>query len=189
MKKTAHEISQELLNMQSALEEEITASYGEITDKAEELMQELETMKGDAAQKVRAYAHVVSRMSDTVSVIEATKKHYYERYKKMTAKLKSADKEINRMKSNMLSLMESADIENVKTPTETIFIREQSKTAVEFDEVTEADIEEMVFLGYAEMVPKFDKKKILSNLEEGKDLECLSKVTVHKTTNKSLVIR
>lgn len=152
-----YELTAEYAKIQEMLETEAEENDGLVSD---ELLEALTAASDDIDRKVEACAKVVRNLEAERDAVDAEKA-------RLKARSESLDKNIDRLKNAVLTAMERAGKEKVKTALFTVYPRESVSVKVDNEVLLPRDLcaKEVV------TVYKPDKKAIRKVIEEGGTVE------------------
>lgn len=152
-----YELTTEYERIQSMLETEAEENDGLVSD---ELLEALAAASDDIDRKVEACAKIVKNLEAERDAVDAEKA-------RLKARSESLDKNIDRLKNAVLTAMERAGKEKVKTALFTVYPRKSVSIKIDDEVLLPRDLcaKEIV------TVYKLDKKAIRKVIEDGGTVE------------------
>lgn len=183
--RSGYEIARELFDTKKSVGEIIRDNHGEITDRVYELLEELDELELEAKEKIEAYVYVIRQLRESKSPYEGLKEYHYGEYKDAHEKIKSIDKNEDRVKEYILKLFDVLGERSIGTETGSVFTREHESTDI--GELSDDEKDWLVEHGYASWSLSIDKNKILSDLKEnGEFADKLKLLPINTATKRSV---
>lgn len=165
-KKTSGELLREIGKLNYILDEALDESGGEVTEKAEEILAELETMSTDAMDKIGNIISFIEYLDENAAAQEAVAEKIKERYDERMKKVKNIAKRRRFLSDRIHRLMQEMGERKIKVDGKAVWIQEYEKLVLQ--DLEEDDEAAIIEAGYGEVRKKnyIDKKALKKAVQE-----------------------
>lgn len=165
-KKTSGELLREIGKLNYILDEALDESGGEVTEKAEEILAELETMSTDAMDKIGNIISFIEYLDENAAAQEAVAEKIKERYDDRMKKVKNIAKRRRFLSDRIHRLMQEMGERKIKVDGKAVWIQEYEKLVLQ--DLEEDDEAAIIKAGYGEVrkTNYIDKKALKKAVQE-----------------------